>query len=225
MVLAGGAHLRLIGLDTPELGRDRRPPQDGADAAREFLQRLLPAGSAVRIVPDAERSDAHGRRLGHLFLDDGANVQQRVLAAGLATPLTVPPNVAYLECYRAAAAAAEQAGLGLWRLPRYREVAAHGLPDGARGYHRVAGRVSRRSGSRDALWIELDRRLTLRIARTDLEFFTGRELERLTGLMLAARGMIYARHGQLRMRIRHPADLSGLPPAAPATRAAVSTEN
>ena len=69
------------------------------------------------------------------------------------------------------------------------------------------------------------RRLTLRIARTDLEFFTGRELERLTGLMLAARGMIYARHGQLRMRIRHPADLSGLPPAAPATRAAVSTEN
>lgn len=212
MVLDDGGHVRLIGVDTPELGKRERPAQPGAEGARDFLANLMPAGTPVQLDFDAERKDRHGRTLAHLFLDDGSNVQQRILAAGLGTPLTVPPNVGFLECYRDAAAAAMHAGAGIWGLPQYRPVAARTLPASARGYHVVRGRVSRRAESTASIWLELDGRIALRIERNDLPNFRGLDLADVTGVTLEARGMIYRRNGQLRMRIRHPADLPGLSP-------------
>ncbi|HEY7841733.1 MAG TPA: thermonuclease family protein [Gammaproteobacteria bacterium] len=212
VVLDDGTHVRLIGVDTPELGKRDRPAQPGAQAARDFLGKLLPAGTPVGLDFDAERTDRHGRTLAHLFLEDGGNVQQRVLAAGAGTPLTVPPNTAFLDCYRAASGAALQAGLGLWSMPQYRPTVARTLPDSARGYHVVHGSVSRRAESATSLWLELDGRIALRIERGDLTYFRGFDLVDVTGATLEARGMIYRRNGQLRMRIRHPADLLGLSP-------------
>jgi endonuclease YncB( thermonuclease family) len=219
VILDNGVHLRLIGLDTPELGSRENPAQPGADAARDFLAQLLPPGANVFLHYDAERRDRHGRELAHVFHPRQGNVQEEILAAGLATPLTVPPNVDFLDCYRAAAAAAMDSGLGLWRLPQYRPLAAHALPDSARGYRIVRGTVSRRAESAGSLWLELDARLALRIERADLPQFRGYDLSNVTGAALEARGMIYRRNGQLRMRIRHPADLPGLPPD-PGTAAA-----
>lgn len=212
VVLVDGGHVRLIGVDTPELGKDERPAQPGAENARDFLATLMPAGTSVQLDFDAEREDRHGRTLAHLYLDDGSNVQQRILAAGLGTPLTVPPNIGFLDCYRDAAGAAMRAGLGIWGLPQYRPVAAAALPASARGYHVVNGRISRRAESTDSIWLELDGRIALRIERDDLPYFRDFDLAGVTGAALEARGMIYRRNGQLRMRIRHPADLPGLPP-------------
>lgn len=211
VVLDDGRHLRLIGVDTPELGTRDRPAQPGAETARNFLGDLLPAGTPVGLDFDTERTDRHGRVLAHLFLD-GSNVQQRILALGLGTPLTVPPNIAFLDCYRDASGAALHAGLGLWGMPQYRPTAALTLPDSARGYRIVRGSVSRRAESTASIWLELDGRIALRIEHPDLPYFRGLDLVDVTGATLEARGMIYRRNGQLRMRIRHPADLLGLSP-------------
>lgn len=212
VVLDDGAYVRLIGVDTPELARHLRPPQPGAEIARDFLAELLPSGTAVRMDFDIERADRHGRTLAHLFLQDGGNVQERILAAGLGTPLTVPPNLGFLDCYRGAAAAAMAAKLGVWRLRQYRPLPAAEIPESARGYRAVRGRVTRRAESAESLWLEIDGRVALRVERTDLPWFRGFDLRNVAGAVLEARGMIYRRNGQLRMRIRHPADLLGLSP-------------
>ena len=214
VVLADGEHVRLIGVDTPELGKRDRPAQAGAETARDFLAKLMPAGTAVRLQFDAERHDRHGRTLAHLFLEDGANVQERILAGGLGTPLTVPPNVGFLDCYRGTAAEAMAAERGLWHLPQYRPLEADALPDSTRGYRIVRGHVSRRAESTDSLWLELDGRLALRLQRADLPNFREFDLRNVAGASLEARGMIYRRNGQLRMHIRHPTDLLGLSPDA-----------
>jgi endonuclease YncB( thermonuclease family) len=211
VILVNGVHVRLIGVDTPELGDREKPAQPGADAARDFLAQRLPPGANVFLHYDAERRDRHGRALAHVFHPGRGNVQEEILAAGLGTPLTVPPNLDFLDCYRAAAAAAMDSGLGLWGLQQYRPLAALALPDSARGYRIVRGTVSRRAASAGTLWLELDARLALRIERADLPRFRGYDLSNVTGAALEARGMIYGRKGQLRMRIRHPADLQGLP--------------
>ena len=220
VILADGKHVRLVGVDTPELGDRARPAEPGAETAREFLVKVAPTGTEVLLHYDAERRDRHGRTLAHLFLPDRTNVQERLLAAGLGTPLTVPPNLGFLDCYRRAAAGAMASKLGLWNLPQYRPVPARALEDSARGYRLVRGTVSRRAASNGSLWLELDGRIALRVERADLPGFRGLDLVNVAGAALEARGMIYRRNGQLRMRIRHPADLLGLPPetgtAAPA---------
>jgi len=223
-ILDGGEHVRLIGIDTPELGDRNRPPQPGAETARDFLKNLLPPAAEVLLHFDAERRDRHGRILAHLFLPDRSNIQQRILAAGLGTPLTVPPNVDFLDCYRAAATAAMASAAGLWRLPQYLPVVAGALEDSARGYRIVRGAVSRRAESRSSLWLELDGRIALRVERSDLTWFHGFDLRNVAGAALEARGMIYRRNGQLRMRVRHPADLLGLPPDTGTAVAAPQSE-
>jgi endonuclease YncB( thermonuclease family) len=224
VILDDGQHVRLIGVDTPELADRERPAQPGAETAREFLLRLLPPGAAVLLHYDAERRDRHGRALAHLFLEGGDNVQARILAAGLGVPLTVPPNLGFLDCYRAAAAEARGAEQGLWALPQYRPVAAQALPDATRGYRIVRGTVSRRAESADALWLELDGRLAVRIERADLPRFRGTGVAEAAGAKLEARGMIYRRKGQLRMRVRHPADLLVLAPDTGTATAAPRSE-
>ena len=72
----------------------------------------------------------------------------------------------------------------------------------------VTGQIAESPGS---LWLELDGRLALRIEHADLHYFRGLEPQNAGGAALEAHGMIYRRNGQLRMRIRHPADLPGLP--------------
>lgn len=211
IILEDHGHVRLIGVDTPELGDRSRSPQPGAEAARDHLAELLPPGADVRLHFDAERRDRHGRMLAHVFLREGGNVQARILAGGFGVPLTVPPNLGFLDCYRDMSARAMAARRGLWDLEAYQPVAAESLADSVRGYRIVRGAVSRRAESADSLWLQLDGRLALRIERTDLPYFRGFDLQRTAGLTLEARGMIYRRNGQLRMRIRHPADLLGLP--------------
>lgn len=214
VILRGGEHLRLIGLDAPEINHEGGPSEPGALAARRYLVGLLAGPGPYPLIDGRERRDHYGRRLGHLFLPDGDNVQALLLRHGYATPLTIPPNVRFLGCYRAAAGSARAARLGIWRLPRYRPVDASTLGDDARGYHIVRGRVTRLGESRSSLWINLGRGFAVRILRGDLQWFDGVPLRHLAGREVEAQGLVYRRHGELRMRVRTGADLRVLPTPA-----------
>ena len=202
-----GVSLRLIGIDTPEIGHEGRADQPGARAAGAYLKSLLDNGRAAAVVYGAQRHDHYGRLLGHLFLLDGSNVQALLLAGGYATPLIMPPNLGFLDCYQRAAAAAMAAHRGIWSYPDYQVIAAHELAPDTRGYRRVTGRVTGIGNSRSSVWVELGASLALRIVRSDLKYFTGTDLSRLVGETIRARGRVYRRNGQLRIRIRHPLDL------------------
>ena len=113
---AGGEEkVRLIGIDTPEVhGQGGLRECFGKEASAE-LARLLPIGTTVRIVIDAEPRDRFGRLLAYVYrVSDDLHVNLEMARRGFAAPLTIPPNVAFADEFVAAAAAARDADRGLW---------------------------------------------------------------------------------------------------------------
>jgi micrococcal nuclease len=106
--------VRLIGIDTPETKRPDAPVECYGPEATAFTERLLPAGTAVRVERDVENRDAYGRLLGYVYrAEDGIFVNYELVRQGYATPLAIEPNVAHAELF-VAARAAEGADAGLW---------------------------------------------------------------------------------------------------------------
>lgn len=206
--LADGRALRLVGIDTPEIGRDGAPDEPLAAAARARLQALAGPGERVRLRYDRERRDSHGRALAHVFTPDGRNVQAALLAAGLATTLVVPPNVWGQACYAEAERAARAEGRGLWGRPELAPVEAAALAPSARGLRVVRGEVTRIGRSRHNLWLNLGRDFAVRIPRDQLHHFDPGFPHGLEGRRLEVRGDVYRRNGQLRVTVRHPAALT-----------------
>ena len=115
LVGADETSVRLIGVDTPERARPNTPVECFAEEAARYLAGLLPVGERVRLVYDVEHTDRYGRTLAYVYrLSDGLFVNLALALAGYAEVLTVPPNVAHAEQFRAAAAEARDARRGLW---------------------------------------------------------------------------------------------------------------
>ncbi len=210
LALANGRRVRLLGINTPEIGRDGEPSEPYSEDAKALLARLAGPGMSVRLRLDKERFDRYGRLLAHVFADDGSNVQARLLDAGYATTLVVPPNEWSVDCYAAVEARARQKRAGIWGLEEYRPIPAETLSDSARGFRLVTGRVQRIGESRANLWLNLSRRMAVRIPKDDLPYFGDLDPRRLAGRRLEVRGWIRKRRGELRITVRHPAALKVL---------------
>lgn len=115
LVVDGGHHVRLIGLDTPETKDPRRPVQCFGREAAAFLLSLLPRGTGVRLVGDVEQHDQYDRTLAYVYrLPDGLFVNAELVRNGYAQVLTISPNVVHADEFVAMAAEARSAGRGLW---------------------------------------------------------------------------------------------------------------
>lgn len=207
VVLADDARVRLVGIDTPELGHDGRADDAGADAARDWLAARLAPGTRALAVNDAEERDHYGRLLRHLFLADGTNLQAALLEEGLAAPLVMPPSLGFLSCYLAATERARHGARGLWGLPRYQPVSPQDLPAGQRGYRVVRAEVVRVHRGRGSAWLELEGPLSVSIPRASLRLFDDAVLDALPGTTVLVRGMVQPRGRHLRLYLRHPVDL------------------
>jgi len=207
VVLTDERRVRLIGINTPELSRDGRPPEIGADQAHDYLRRLLQTNQNIMLVYDNERADKYGRTLAHLFLKDGINIQALLLKRGLATPLTIPPNLAHLDCYEQSSEYAQSQQIGLWALKQYKPVQVDTITIKDLGYRIITGNVLRAGESHSATWINLAKNLALRITTEDLSHFPDTMLKGLMGKNIEARGWLYFANGQFRMQIRHPVDI------------------
>lgn len=206
--LTDGRKVRLIGIDTPEIGHEGRRSEPYARKARRALQTLLTAHHRrVGLVRDREAHDHYGRTLAHVFLRDGTSVEAYLLDAGLGTGFVIPPDLRFLGCYRAAEQRARAARRGIWSLARYRPRALHTLRPGMDGYRVIDGEVRGISHSRKALWLEFGPGFAVRIPRSDLVYFTAYDPAGLSGKRVRVRGKTYRAHGQLRLEVRHPVDL------------------
>jgi endonuclease YncB( thermonuclease family) len=122
VILSDGRHLRLIGVDTPELGHGRAPDEPFAAAAAARTAELV-AGQTVEIEGDRAPFDKYHRPLGYLWFR-GAGGERTLLNLQLAEEgwgisLFYSPNGKYrVELDRAQAAAIE-AGRGLWSRPDF----------------------------------------------------------------------------------------------------------
>ena len=200
--LEDGRRVRLIGLDTPELGRDGRPSEAHAERAREHVRDLV--GGDVRLHAGLDASDRHGRTLAHLVLADGRNLQVSLLEAGLAVVVAVPPNLRLLDCYRAAENRARAAARGVWRDGAFGPLRADTLAPGSRGFRLVRGVVQRIGHSRRSLWLEMGPRFSARLARRGLSDAERRFVESLAGREITVRGYLFGDGRRLHVTVGHP---------------------
>jgi len=213
--LADGRSVRLIGLNTPEMARDGRPAEPLAEIARDRLRELVrDAGMRLDLRYDADREDHYQRTLAHAYLPDGRSVTALLIGEGLATALTVPPNVTSWACYMAAERQARASGRGLWARSRYRVRESTSLASSLRGFVLVQGVVvdlqPRRSGTR----LILEGGLVAWVPHADAHYFPA--LARVLGQRVELRGWLRKRGREMQIRVRHPASLV---PAEAAERA------
>ncbi len=200
--------LRLIGINTPELGHDGQKPQPYSwEAKKQLTQLLHQHNNQVKLRYDVQKKDKYYRLLAHLYLNNGVSISEWLLEKGLATVLTVPPNIWQLSCYKAAEKRAQVAKLGIWSLPSYQPIESSTLKNAQRGFRLIRGKVVRIGHSKKSVWLNLTGKMALRIDRKDLSYFQQMNPETLIGKTIISRGWLYSYKGELRMQIRHPAAL------------------
>jgi len=104
--------VRLIGVDTPETVHPSEPVECFGPAASKFTTRAL-VGESVRLEFDVERRDQFGRTLAYVWLAERL-FNERLVRDGFANVSTFPPNVKYVDRFRAAQRDARSHDRGLW---------------------------------------------------------------------------------------------------------------
>jgi micrococcal nuclease len=109
-----GTHVRLIGIDTPEIAHYGQPGDCYGKAAARITRRLA-QGQEVELQPGRERHDRYGRLLAYVSVVGGPpDLEHTLLALGAARTLAIPPNVDRADTYAGIERAARRARIGLW---------------------------------------------------------------------------------------------------------------
>ncbi|HKP30354.1 MAG TPA: thermonuclease family protein [Gemmatimonadales bacterium] len=110
----GGARVRLIGIDAPE--REQTP---FSEVALSGLSSLVAIGDTIQLEPDVDPRDQYDRVLAYAWRN-GRMINWRMVREGWAVPLTVSPNVQYVDYFRRARDSARGEGKGLWKVDGFR---------------------------------------------------------------------------------------------------------
>ncbi len=210
--LSDGRKLRLIGINTPERGRDNNKNEPFYQTAKDQLQQIINKNKKqIKIVFGKEKHDRYKRFLAHIFTMDNKNITAILINKGLGFSIAVPPNVQLLNCYQKAEHEAQKLKRGIWSHIYSRAIEIDSLKKSTRGFHRISGTVQRIGESRSSFWLNLNTKskskFALRILKKDLAYFTDYHPKDLINRQLIARGWIYQIKGEQRMTISHPASL------------------
>ncbi|MDD5688541.1 MAG: thermonuclease family protein [Elusimicrobia bacterium] len=121
--------VRLIGIDTPEsknnakarrdaqrTGKDVRTITTLGKQASDYLKTLVKKGDIIKIVFDVQKTDRYGRLLGYVYLSDSSTMlNETIIRAGYASPMTIPPDVKYKDLFLKAYQEARENKRGLWK--------------------------------------------------------------------------------------------------------------
>ena len=115
--LAGGdrVHVRLIGIDTPEISHGRGETSQCYGQAATRITRRLADDRDVVLTVGRERHDRYGRLLAYVRVTGGPpDLERELLRLGAARTLAIAPNVDRAAEYSQVARAARRAGRGMW---------------------------------------------------------------------------------------------------------------
>ena len=133
LLLDDGETVRLAGIETPATQL--------AAEARQALSALV-EGRRVSLAQGDAGRDRYGRLRAHLVrADDGAWVQGRLLAAGLARVHSLVDDRTAISAMLAIERQARAGRLGIWSEPHYRVRAATEADAGLHSFQLVEGRV------------------------------------------------------------------------------------
>jgi micrococcal nuclease len=106
IILSNGDHIRLLGINTPEIG------MYFYQESKEVLE-IIVLDRQVSLEKDISDRDIYGRKLRYLFQGD-IFVNLEMVKRGFANIYTCPPDVRYSEELLAAERYARENDLGLW---------------------------------------------------------------------------------------------------------------
>jgi len=109
--LDDGRKVRLLGIDTPEVGDNL---ECYGDEATTLLRQLLPEGTPVWVLPDIDPLDQYGRSLLFIYTDAATNVNLELVRQGAAEVVQYDPNFLLQDALRAAERQAQSVGAGRW---------------------------------------------------------------------------------------------------------------
>ena len=105
--------IRLVGIDSPEIGAEGRHDQPFSREAKAYLETLL---ENREVVLKSYGADGYHRQLAEVFAD-GKNVNIAMIKQGLAEVYKGdPPKTIDLQQYLKEEEKARKAGKGIWRL-------------------------------------------------------------------------------------------------------------
>ncbi|WIO74789.1 thermonuclease family protein [Porticoccaceae bacterium LTM1] len=185
--LGDGRKVRLIGINTPELGRDGKADQPFALEARQQLSAFL--GEEALLVTDQELTDHYGRTLAHIYNLDGKSAEAYLLSRGLGWHVVVPPNLSQADCLANAEKEARQKKLNLWSANGIQPVPASTVSEG--GFQRIQGKVTGISFTKNAWWINFGEQIAAVIYREHQHRFDRKQLEAWVGREIEVRGWVY----------------------------------
>ena len=204
IVLENGKHVRLLGLNTPEIGGYQNDEEPGGMAAKKWLQALLQKNK-VLLEFDHVRQDKYKRLLAHVFLPNGKHINLAILENGLAAVSIIPPNGRYTDQLVQAQQNAERQKLGIWSMPEYQVKPIAQISDQNKGWQRFTGSpVSIKKGKKYTRLIFTDK-IDIRIANANLNLFPA--LTTYLGKTLEIRGWVARNKDHRSMLIQHPSAL------------------
>lgn len=210
--LSDGRKIRLIGINTPERGRDGEKDEPFYLKAKNQLQQIISQNkNQIKIVFGIDKRDRYKRVLAHIFTLNNKNITSTLLKKGLGFSIAIPANIRLLDCYQAAEADARNFKRGIWAHKFSQPINVTSLKKSARGFHLVSGQVDRIGESKSSFWLNLNSKsggkFALRILKKNLFYFTEFHPKDLLNKQLIARGWVYEIKNEQRMTVHHPASL------------------
>ena len=204
VILEGGKHIRLLGINTPEIERRQRTEEPGGVAAKKWLQAQL-QGNKVYLEFDQVKQDKYKRLLAHMFLPDGKHLNLALLENGLATISIIPPNGRYADELIQAQQRAEKLKLGIWSMPEYQPRPISQISNHHKGWQRFTGTPISIKKSRKYTRLIFNDKVDIRIANTNLHAFPA--LTAYLGKSFEIRGWVARNRDYYTMLIQHPSAL------------------
>lgn len=205
--LQDGRKVRIIGIDTPEVGRGGEASQPFAFQAHKALRKLLEDNKKIALTYDQDKRDRYKRLLAYVTLADGRSVEQELLAQGLAYSIVVPPNARHINCYREIERNARKTRLGLWQLAENQLLEAHHLSSKSTGYRLLSGTVSAYSESKKSIYLKLTAKLSIRVSKKNQQYFPSVKLKSLVGKKILTRGRVNRYKGRQSIHVRSTHDI------------------
>ena len=207
LTLNDGRKVRLIGINTPEMGRKGKPHQPYSIEAKNALKSLFTSDKSIRLLHGIDNQDRYGRMLAHGFLVDGQNIQSKLLSEGLASAIMISPNTRFATCYLAQERNARCAGKGIWKKQRILE--AKKLKPKHKGFQIVRGKVKSINSNSKGIWINLEDKLTIGIRPDNEHLFDFDQMKQLLDQPIIVRGWINSskKSTPYYLRVRHPSSI------------------